>query len=77
MEKASFAGYVELTDHELEELREKAIIMNPLEFKQLKQQLKREIEKGDVGQLMTAVYGVATSGRLWGKTLKTALEELG
>ena len=37
----------------------------------------RPREAGDVEPCLKAVYGVATSGRFWGKTLRIALEEIG
>ena len=47
------------------------------ELKQFRKERRQEIKNGDVELLQRAVYGIATSGRYWGKTLRTALEEFG
>jgi hypothetical protein len=75
MERASFGDYINKTDHELENLnlREEIMRMSPYEPQAFKKTERARIKAGDVEQCLKAVYGVATSGRFWGKTLRKAL----
>ena len=77
MERASFADYINMKDHELETLREKIIKMTAEELKNHRQQNRTQIKTGEVEMLLRAVYGIATSGRFWGKTLRKTLESMG
>ena len=77
MERASFGDYINKTDHELETLREEIMNMSPYDLQTFKKTERARIKAGDVEQCLKAVYGVATSGRFWGKTLRKALEEMG
>ena len=51
--------------------------MTAEELKDHRQQNRTQIKRGDVEMLQRAVYGIATSGRFWGKTLRKALESMG
>ena len=64
-------------DHELETLREEIMNMSPYELQTFKRAERARIKTGGVEQCPKAVYGVATSGRFWGKTLRKALEDMG
>ena len=77
MERASFADYINKTEHELATLREKIMKMSTYELHLHRKEERARIKAGDVEQCLKAVHGVATSGRFWGKTLRTALEEMG
>ena len=77
MERASFGDYINKTDHELETLREEIMNMSQYELQSFKKTERLRIKAGDVEQCLKAVYGVATSGRFWGKTLRKALEDMG
>ena len=77
MERASFGDYINKTDHELETLREEIMEMSQYELQSFKKTERARIKAGDVEQCLKAVYGVATSGRFWGKTLRKALEDMG
>jgi len=51
MERASFADYINMKDHELETLREKIIKMTAEELKNHRQQNRTQIKTGEVEML--------------------------
>jgi len=75
MYRASFADYIDKTDHELQALREKLLLMTPHELKQFKKEAKLQVESGDVEKCLRSVYGVPSAGNSWGRKLRKVLEE--
>jgi hypothetical protein len=51
--------------------------MSKHELQMHRKEERARVKAGDIEQCLKAVYGVATSGRFWGKTLRNALEAMG